>query len=94
MIVFIVHALGVLAFESKGDAPVPTDIHGPRGGSSSFQFVKPEAGQPHVLRPPRSLEPAEYQTQSLSMGLLDSGNASGLKEEPEALMLETPNHSI
>ena len=63
MIVFIVHTLGVLAFESKGDAPVSTDIYSPRSGSISFQFVKPKAGQPHILRPPRSMEPTEYQTE-------------------------------
>ena len=93
MIVLIVHDLGIRAIEAKGDAPVSTDIYSPRGGSISFQLVKPKAGKPHVLRPPRSMEPTKYETESFRMGPLDSGNISGLEEEPEAPMLETQNHS-
>jgi len=54
MIVFIVHVLGILTFEAKGDAPISTDIYSPRSGPISFQFVKPKAGKPHVLRPSRT----------------------------------------
>jgi hypothetical protein len=41
MIVFIVHVLGILTFETKGDAPGSTDIYGPRCGSIYLQLVEP-----------------------------------------------------
>ena len=92
MIVFIVHALGVLPLEAKGDAPISTDIYSPRIGSTSFQFVEPQAGKIHVLRLTGSIEPTEYETESIHMMRCDSGDTSRFEETPEAPMLETPNH--
>lgn len=92
MIIFIVHDLSVLTFESKGDAPISTDINSPGTGSISFQLVKSKAGKIHILRLSRSVESAKYQTELFGMKGLNSGDTSGFEEAPQALMLEAPNH--
>lgn len=92
MIIFIVHDLGILAFEPKGNSPITTNINCPRSGSITFQLVKPKSWKVHILRLSGSMKPAEYQTESVRVLGLDSRSLSGFEEALQALVLETPNH--
>jgi len=92
MIIFIVHDLDFLAFKTKGNPPISTDINSPRSGSISFQLVKPKTWKIHVFRLPGSMKAAEYQAEPFRVRGLDSRSIAGFEKALQALVLETPDH--
>src|SRR2546425_279580 len=94
MVVFVINVRDIFTFESKCDAPVATDSHGPSTFAIARQCMQVEPWQSHVSRMHRDIQTAYDQPQAFCMLRLNSRFDSFAKELFQAFVLETENHSL
>lgn len=92
VVVLVVDDFSVCADESKRDAPVATDPHGPGTFPFTLEGMEPKAGKSHVFSSDRGVQATQDQAQPFGMRGLDPGLGSRLKELGLALVLEAADH--
>jgi hypothetical protein len=81
VVVFVVDAFDVTAFEREGNSPVAADGDSPRTLPLAVQSMQIQAWQAHVAGRRGDTQAAKNQAQSSSVLGLDPGRAS-VREEP------------
>ncbi len=72
MVVLVVDVSGIFAFERKCNSPVTTYPHRPRAFSFTFQWMKAEAGQSHILWAGGCVKVRKNQAQAFCMIALNA----------------------
>ena len=92
VVVLVVDDFSVCADESKRDAPVATDPHGPGTFPFTLEGMEPKAGKSHVFSSDRGVQATQEQAQSIGMCGLEFGPGSRLEEADQTLVLKAPDH--
>ena len=72
MVIFVIDLRDIFAFESKRDAPVAADFHGPSPSARARQLMQIQTRQSHVSWMQGDIQTAQNQAQAFSMLGLDS----------------------
>ncbi len=92
MIIFIIDAIGILSGKTKGKTPIATDLYCPSALTIANQFVQIQTRKVHVLRTSRSMQAAQYETQSFRMLGLNASQTSLSEKTFQALVFEANDH--
>jgi hypothetical protein len=91
VVVFVVDALDVAAFEREGNPPIAADGDGSRALPLAGQFVQVQAWQTHVAGRGGNIQAARNQAQPGSVLGLDPGRASFREESFETFVPKGPD---
>ena len=88
VVVVIVHQDRIRTVKSKRHAPVAIYPDGPVAGQFALEWVKPPAGQAHILRSSRCIQLRQLPPQPGNMGGLNARLTATAEERFEALVSE------
>ncbi len=95
MVIFVIDLRRIYADKTKRHAPIAADLNGPGASPRTLQFVKVQAGQVHVARIGRGVQPAENQPKPVCVSRLDASLTASGEEVFETLMPKCPDrHSM
>jgi hypothetical protein len=92
MVIFIINGVDILSDETKGKAPIATDLYRPSALTITNQFVQIQTGEVHVLRTGGSMQAAKYETQSFSMLRLDASQTSLSEKTFQTFVFKIDDH--
>ncbi len=93
VVVLVIDCVCVFSDKRKRDLPVSADLYGPRAFAVTFQRVKSQSGESHILGCCRCAKPAQNESQPLCMLRLNAGFRSALEKPDQALMFEAADHT-
>lgn len=86
------NGMSILADETKGKAPIATDLYRPSTLTITNQFVQIQTGEVHVLRAGGSMQTAENKTESFSMLRLNASQTPLSKKTFQTFVFEGDDH--
>jgi len=92
MIVDQINVAGAAFFKAEHHPPVRPDSHAPEAFQSALEGVEPETGEIHVFRLSSTVEDRKDILDLLNVIGMDALGFAVLKEPPQPLVPETPNH--
>jgi len=94
MIILVIHVNGIRAVKPKRNSPVSTDSNGPETLTRSFQWVKEQAREIHIIRSDGRMQPGKNQSKFRGVGCLNPCFRTSQKESFQSFVFEAPDHEI